>query len=153
MMAQSNMTAAEAERLRELLSLHDQANGGKKDKEFDLSDPPRVISSGGTQQSEQYRHQEYPLHMTKPRKGKADVTKVARNAAEAADLVEKGYLDPEQYRSHVASLPKPVDPEDEDEEALTEEEIRAQIEASGGEFDPNAPAPKNRGGRPRKNFD
>lgn len=150
-MTQSNMTDSEAERLREILAQHDQANGGRKDKEFDLSNPPRSISSGGTNQSEQYRHKEYPLHMTKPRKGKPDVTKVAMVASEAGELANKGYLDPEEYRAHVASLPKPVDPEEEDEEALTDEEIRAQIEAAGGEFDPNAPTPKNRGGRARKN--
>lgn len=150
-MTQSNMTAADAERIRELLAQHDQATGGKKDKEFDLSNPPRVISSGGTQQNEQYRHQEYPLHMTKPRAGKPGLVKVARSSAEAEALAENGYLDPVEHREHVASLPPPVDPDEDEDEDIDADEIRAQIEAASEEFDHETPAPKKKGGRPRKN--
>ncbi len=152
-MTQNRMTDAEAERLRELLGQYDQANGGKKDKEFDLANPPRSISSGGTVQSEQYSFQKYPLHMTKPRKGKPDVTKEARSESEEEALEAKGYLDPVAYRAHIAALPPPVDhDDDEDEDNLDEDAILVEIEAASGDFDPNAePAkPKARGGRPRK---
>ncbi len=151
-MTQNRMTDQEAERLRELLGQYDQANGGKKDKEFDLANPPRSISSGGTNQSEQYRHQHYPLHMTKPRDGKPDLVKTARSESEEQALAEKGYLNPDQYRAHVATIPVLVeDDDDEDAEELSDDEINALIESASGEFDPNAAPPKKRGGRPKKN--
>ncbi len=146
MTPQSVMTPAEAERLRELLGQFDQANGGKKDKEFDLANPPKVISSGGAQQNEQYRHQEYPLHMTKPLQGKPDLTKVARTAEEAEKLASKGYLNPADYRAHVASLaPEDQDEDDPEEDDLSDEEVAALAADASQEFDPNAPAPKTRG--------
>lgn len=151
MTPQSTMTTTEAERLREILAQHDQVNGGKKNNEFDLANPPRVISSGGAAQNEQYRHQEYPLHMTKPLQGKPDLTKIAKSPEEAEKLARKGYLGPADYRAHVASLtPEEADEEENEDDDLDEAEVRAQIDAASGEFDPNAPAPKKKAGRPKK---
>jgi hypothetical protein len=131
--SQTGLSAEEIERMRAIIAQHDQQNPGNGIKEFDLNNPP----------VEPYRHKEFPLHLT----SKDGKVKVAHNDAVAAKLARKGYLSPEDYRAHVATLtPAEVDTDDDDDEDL---QLDAETAAEAAELDAKLKAPKPSRAKPK----